>query len=352
MKYRKIIGTIFFLEMLFSVKVLSQSSAQNCSNVDVRDQMAPQMRQHFSIPRDQGQIGWCYGFVAADLLGAHIGTPLSSTHVAANYNQSIQRNPLARGFRRFADMFSALPSQGDFSEGGFVRDAVLYNMESDFICTEESLPYQSDTAQGTLSHITFLEDLEEFIEARRGGSINLNECQAFALQRQINPFIPDDLQYLANQLANNHVNEYLANLAAGACPDHAQIPVSEERVLRRNNPRLSPGGSNRREEREIEERRFLTQLGDALVQGIPVGMEYDLAPFILKSEGALPHASVITGRRWVNGQCQYKVRNSHGQSCDAYTDDIKGRCIAEEGSFWITDEEFLDSSRNINFIPR
>jgi hypothetical protein len=59
---------------------------------------------------------------------------------------------------------------------------------------------------------------------------------------------------------------------------------------------------------------------------------------------------VITGRRWSEGKCQFKVRNSWGQDCSVYDPSVIEGCNEAEGSFWLSDDELLEISYNINFI--
>lgn len=345
------------LYILTLTSAFTQSRQQDCQPIDVTDSMPAHIQEHFRTPRDQGDIGWCYAFTTADLLTAEVGVPVSATHVAANYNQAMRRSPTGRIFNFLADAFSPgdLNARG-FREGGFVRQTVLRNMEADFVCSEEALPFTTNSEQGIMEHIAFLQDLEQFIESRIGqGPINLNDCHAFSYQRQVNPFIPDDLQMMANQMANYHVDDYLATLAAGACPEHQRLYPREKRVLRRDNPRRQPvriGDTilEQRREQERREQRWLRQLGGALEAGKPVGLEYDVGPFLLKNDGLSAHASVILARRWVNGQCQYKLRNSWGQSCGSYSNEVANRCNPDEGAFWATSEELLENGMNFNFI--
>ncbi len=313
---------------------------EQCSSLDIRDQMEPEMRAHFSTPRNQGSVGWCYGFVAADLLSVDLGVPISSTFVSATYNQGVRRNPITR-----AIMSVIRPQEGqtgsNVGEGGFIRQAILQNMRQDFICQEDGLPFDSNNESGTLSHIRFLEDLEIFLEDRRGGEVNLNDCAAFAYQREINPFIGENLQLLANQLTNHHIDEYLANLVHNACPASQRVPVVEKRVLKRRAP--SQGNA-----RAVD--NWFNDLGNVLERGGAVGFEYDSGPILLKNGGIAPHASVITGRRWSEGKCQFKVRNSWGEDCSVYDPSVIESCNEGEGSFWLSDDELLEISTNISFI--
>ena len=87
----------FFLINLFSFKALSfcEEGKENCiekkdcPNIDIRDNMTQEMKEYFSTPKNQGEIGWCYAFVASDLLSAHLNQPVSAFYLASFYNYSL-----------------------------------------------------------------------------------------------------------------------------------------------------------------------------------------------------------------------------------------------------------------------
>jgi len=321
-------------------------SEADCGATDIRDNMSPPMREHFSTPRNQSTIGWCYAFTASDLLSAEVGTPVSATYTAAVYNQAIQRNPLARGFFAIANTLSQTPTNSDISvrEGGFVRQAVRVGMRQEYLCSEEGLPFNSAAQRGTVEHIQFLEQLGEYIRDNRSGPINLSNCPGFAHQREINPFLSGDLQTFAQELANNQINESFANIARTNCPRQHRIPVGQNRVLKRNNPMQGQGSRS-----PADADRWLREINNVLNSGKPLGLEYDAGALAEKS-GTLAHASIIMARKWENGKCLFKVRNSWGQSCDEYAPSRISGCNESEGAFWISDELLLEVSTNVNYI--
>jgi hypothetical protein len=72
-----------------------------------------------------------------------------------------------------------------------------------------------------------------------------------------------------------------------------------------------------------------------LNNGKPVGISYNVK-YVAPFSGF--HASTVIARRWNNGRCEYKVRNSWGRSCSSYLKEIE--CNRWEGSYWVKDETF------------
>ncbi len=72
--------------------------------------------------RNQGDIGWCFAYVAADLISEKIGEYISAAHIAKNY---YKKSIIARLYNR--------------TEGGYTFDAIA-NSLNEALCTEETLP--------------------------------------------------------------------------------------------------------------------------------------------------------------------------------------------------------------------
>ena len=55
-----------------------------------------------------------------------------------------------------------------------------------------------------------------------------------------------------------------------------------------------------------------------------------------------PHSMMVVARRMVGKKCEYLVRNSWGRGCSFYQPEIKAKCDAERGAFWM-DEDQLEA---------
>jgi hypothetical protein len=66
----------------------------------------------------------------------------------------------------------------------------------------------------------------------------------------------------------------------------------------------------------------------------PIGINYNAAVLLKTARGAfIPHASIIIGRKMINGQCHVLIRNSIGRTCRGQ--DLEYRFPCEEGQIWI-----------------
>ena len=90
---------------------------------------------------------------------------------------------------------------------------------------------------------------------------------------------------------------------------------------------------------------FLNRVSNLLQNGKPLEITYDVKHYT-HSSGL--HSSVLTGRRWYNGKCQFKIRNSWGKSCASYNSLVN--CEKETGSFWVNDEQFVKGTRATSYI--
>lgn len=355
----KLKSYFFIVLLLLAGEAFSQKSMTDCQPVDIRDQMSPKLKEHFSIPRDQSDVGWCYAFTVADLFSAEEGRVISSIHVATNYNRGIRKNPITRLNDELIDFFGIGEKRTkSYREGGFVRRTLQISMKNKFLCEEKAVPFTPGSIGGTSSQLAFLDTLENFLRARNGQRVNLYDLPQFCEQKIVNPFLIDDYQFIADEILNNHRDIALANIIDRGCPDKSKVPIGNYRAIKRINPRniIVSDDDNRNRERDMErnENRWFAQLGDVLENGKPVALDFDMRPFwrYANKESNEPyyHASAITARRWHNGSCQYKIRNSWGEGCGSYVDEIKARCNSEEGSFWLTSEELLETSREFNFL--
>jgi hypothetical protein len=288
----------------------------DCTPTDIRS-LNPSIREHLSTPSNQGSIGWCYAFTAADLLSARLGVPVSYTHMAAIYNVSDSAPPNGDG------AFTSI------SEGGIIYEAIGAAVKQGQICSLERVPYDQsieflrsvDSARNNLSTNENLINCPPF-QGSLGGAFEANLSMDLAIRTRV---LQEDLHYNLNQFFNRY------------CADNAvTIPELRASVVRKPESQTGPGALE-----------FVRNLNRVLSNGSPVGLSYETAPIL--SSGSGRHASSIVGRRWRNGVCEYEVRNSWGSSCQSYNASVT-ECNPEHGSFWIQDTTLFQAATYISFI--
>ena len=81
----------------------------------------------------------------------------------------------------------------------------------------------------------------------------------------------------------------------------------------------------------------------------PLSVSVPSAFFRQKATGNKWHEAVLAGRRWneATGACEFKLRDSYGESCERYREELRPRC--ESGNLWLTERELTENAR---FITR
>ena len=90
--------------------------------------------------------------------------------------------------------------------------------------------------------------------------------------------------------------------------------------------------------------RFLPKLDELINQENPVAIVYH-RDFVIPNGGDNElHTSILVGREFRDGQCQYLVRNSFGPTEGQYTRDN------ERGHFWISEKEIHENVVEIGYL--
>lgn len=336
--------------LLISLLISSPLFARNlvteaqCTNSDIRNtnpliKNNKAMRDFFTTPRNQDSIGWCYAFAAADLLSAETGTPISSMHASLIYNHSLKSGILNYLSNLFdSDLPTKPMSDGNFvmvEEGGHMDEAVNAIRKKGQVCSEKSLPFDQHLGKSTMELIKKMEEIK-----LRAMNKKLNEklvCEELSKILPTYGIKTNDYESISHSLLNQDINKTLDLMAEQNCGNNLiRIPRRFVRTI--YPPTL------RRQYRSMGT-LFFTQINETINKGRPLSMSYDVKS-VAGFKGS--HANIITARRWKNGRCEYKVRNSWGASCAYYNKGID--CVREEGAFWLSDEKLLSIATKIQYL--
>lgn len=295
--------------------VFASVDKADCTNIDIRDRH-PELKSFLSTPRNQGSVGWCYGFAAADLLSVEIGKPVSSFHVSTSYNNSNYNNRIFNFMRSY---FSG--SHDSVYESGWIAHAVDVVVRKGKICSELTMPFNTKLNSNKI--IDAIEAISRTVKKKNSPVNKIVELIKSKLPQE--SLIKVDLVKFAKSLKIDNPNVSLEKFVAAHC-GQGLLPVPR---LKSNIFMVSTHG----------ETGFHEQLGGALKRGKPVAIHYD-TQYYTKSGQSGAHISVITARRWKNNKCQYKIRNSWGQSCASYRNGVE--CIKSEGAFWVDATDLTD----------
>lgn len=313
-----------------------------CENVDMRDNN-PQFADFFSSPRSQDSIGWCYGFSAADLLSAELGKPVSAAHASILYNKKVQGN----FFWRLAYKFQSSEFD-EVYEGGFAKKALKLMQKNKKVCLEEDLPFDENYSGELERLIKELESLKGYLKSK----IRTVKTKC----RKVSEFLSENyglnisVNELYSALVSENLNIVLDEIAKKQCAGK-EVEVPKLKVRKRSMPRMSRFSNESHDEAQ---RRFVKRMtsffniiDNKLKDGKPVEVSYNVK-HVTNFKGL--HSSVVTGRRWHNGRCEFKVRNSWGRSCYSYDNSEISQCDREEGAFWVADQKFYEMVNNITYI--
>lgn len=294
-----------------SLQAFANSEKNRCQSPNVLNTLPPL--------RDQGEIGWCYAMVAADLISQKIGQNVSSTFLATGYNA------MTHGIRRDRVPADHPKPNGGFTtslrEGGWVADAIGYAIENQGVCLESDFPLITD--QG------YAPDLMNEIESmtRLEGQSVENPCELYDRVSSFYPLL--DQQQFIDLVRNAELADVNHALRIMNCIQDNRTPINFN--------------YNNIDRKEYE--RSDTNLGENLLaslnEGRAVGISLRMA---LIGEGAryevnANHAMVVVGTKFNEAtlSCDYLVRNSWGSgSCNSIRDEIP--CDQSNGVLTISED--------------
>ncbi|MGE9743964.1 hypothetical protein [Bdellovibrio bacteriovorus] len=310
-----------------------------CSSRDVRENMSPELKKYFMTPSDQGNIGWCYGYAANDILSQKMGAPLSAIYTSSYYTSRI--TGAGRFFR------SILHGDTAVAEGGFIAGALKDIKKNGYACSTRALP-QNGTFNFELvpNYVSMAGtgDLVRYMEKLR----NNEPCDEMCERRTDYLFdyffgklnVIDVKRYIINS-KSSRLEDVLFKLMDSGCGS-SKIAVSGSLKIRTGGDTSKSGPkSNDRYGSEPQfdpEQTLLAKLNRQLNQNKVVGFEYN-AKYVTGVGGIFGgwHASSVVGRKVINNKCHYLVRNSWGTTC-SYKPGII--CDKETGSYWVDSKTF------------
>lgn len=293
---------------------IAASNKTSCGKKDLRNEV-------LGAPRDQDSIGWCYGFVAADLLSYKTGKKASAADVSVTYNSGWVK-----------DVAVTLGKSEETFEGGRIEGALMKTQEKG-ICLEKD--FRSDDMAGG--------DLKDFIgnvdKAKRAYKKGQNVCdQGQAAAGELFPNV--NLNDYNDILDKTSQSDFLAELQQKSCGKREPLPNIE--VVYEN-----ASFSN------MEDQKKLTEMIDEQLDKDNIsGIGYNAGTLIASNferqrTEKYMHASSVVGRRFneKTNSCEYLVRNSWGKGC-GYRHPLE----CEEGNVWVPKEDLMKGLINVTYI--
>lgn len=329
----------FLILLLLSFQAMAQVAQKDCTPTDIRNtnpniRDSKEMREHFSTPRNQDSIGWCYAFAGADLMSAEMKTPISSLHTSLIYSQYREMSTMDY-LKELVDPTPTPIKKYNtrnfkfIKESGFVDIAIIALNQRGRVCAEKALPFDQHLGRTTMSLIRKMEDIKL--------SVINKKLQEKLVCEEISKVLPDyglntlDFEMVSHSLMKDRLDTTLDLMVRQYC--------------KRNIVRVPARTVNSLNPKSATPKNFFDTINQTLNVGRPLAYYYDVKS-VATFSGL--HASIITARRWNQGKCEYKIRNTWGKSCAYYQKGID--CNREEGSFWLSDEKLKNSSTLVQYL--
>lgn len=270
--------------------------------------------------RNQDSVGWCYAFVASDLVSYRLNKKISAVSLFDTSDKTIEQD-VTTGSKI----------------GGDIKYSITYSLNKrKGFCLEADLPSSDFKFCTDQAYLGFLNDiLTRSREKRLESDLQSDQCLAQNLK---SAFPGINLGQMLNYTKKNNQFRLVEYLYESQCKVSLQEEASKIRVQKLN-------------AKDVSSEILLKRLHDQINNNDVAAIGYDYNKINQeKNEGA--HGSLVVGRRTnpATGSCEFLVRNSWGKDCtltenpglSCYKDCTGGTC-RDTGHFWV-EENFLSQS--------
>lgn len=277
---------------------------EKCSTIDVRENMNPALQKKFSTPSQQGTIGWCFGFTAADMLSQETGVPVSALHTSSYF--TTQMSGIGKAFR-------FLVANPDMPEGGLLDDALEVMYKRGSVCSDAGARSSSRIILrlGSQPIAWDVDDFALYIRKYREGKCD-DTCRSLLMQASTLYFKNIPLKEASDIFSRRDlsIEEAVYMAFNRSCQGH-ETPLKKVNFrVREARKSLANGDVYPNPAGDV-----LGVINEGLERGKLVGLEYYSSGVVAKHGIDSWHTSSIIGREKKGNKCYYKVRNSWGASC-------------------------------------
>lgn len=331
MTHFKILAILFsFLTFPMTHSKQDIQGNNDCSFVDLRT-----LGKLTTVNREQGDIGWCYAFAAADLVQFYYNTvPLSAANIAINYNDL----GIANVVHWFSKIRYGLKPQGRNvnylePETGLIELALKNSFKVGF-CSRENMPDEKVVKVNLATQEKEMVDLEvamyDMLRDLRN-TVRKNPSQL----KHMYEFPHVGTQEIAEILLKNKKQKIFNVINNRSCQDN-EIHLPLPKIVQK-----------------IKSPHILKYVDQQLDKANIVSLDYTSNVLRDKKKAnkifQSLHTSTIVGRRWSNenNQCEYLIRNSAGSSCDNKYDPSY-EC--DDGNIWIGKKYLHKSMLRVTYL--
>lgn len=313
---------VLFLNFIYIILAIP---AFACEEIDIRDKLSPELKEYFSTPKNQTSTGFCWAYSLADLYAAATGKPISAIDLAVKVMATAERsenNTISVG----GDVKKLwLPAHGpdsllDGGPGFDSEDAHFVLKESkSTLCETKSIPDYTGwlSSHGVGGKFYQLEKIRKAYEIGDDVSEYFPEDCVLGIGSQLKNLSQAEIFQTIAQMHDQLLIKSLQSLFEKACSHKVALP---------NVTIVSKNPKDKNTEQFID---------SSLKSGRPLGVSIPVGEFTNSKNKNSEHALTIIGKKKIDGQCFYTVRNSWGIGCALYKDKYRINCNPKEGVFYL-----------------
>ncbi|WP_198295935.1 hypothetical protein [Bacteriovorax sp. Seq25_V] len=294
--------------------------------------------------RDQDTIGWCYAFVAADLISSKIGQEVSAVDIAQTYNKG--------------DIYELFGFEESEIESGLAVDAANLALEKG-VCLENQVRSDdfaySKNGGDLLEELKAIEKLYDqyydrasykkyFLSFKKEGK-DLDKADTQFYKDLVCSKIDQEWRGI---FPNISVETLVGIFSKASSSNKAIDALIEASCKKRIKPKQKLTLKEIRHHFRPDGEALMSELDKQLEKGDMVGVAYFSDILSDKYENADGrHASSIVARKFneKTGSCEYLLRNSWGTDCYSYDDSYK----CEDGNIWIPGEYMTQAIYGVQY---
>lgn len=345
------------ITLLLSLPAAHALDQYSCTTIDdINDKMGP--------VRNQGDMGWCYAHVAADMLTAKFKTSpdyMSATQLAVIYNYAFdndknldaQGGDIANALKVALRVVSPSDSSTELLKFGFCPNSL----------ENESMTIGPQTSLST--KIARLKQLKSNYDA---GKYDKSKNDLF--WKQFNDYKSQgsilskmNESHFINMLNRTNPGNFLLHFADMICGEYRHYNQKKDlNVFRHHRKATYTLRFNTGEpsctipveydllvdiHRELEKRN---------VTGVGFHANF-IQPGGNPTQKTFMHANTVVGRRWKNGACQLRLRNTWGTACETVNAKGQRQPIyssyvqeCDKGTIWVKENDLAQTLDTVTFI--
>ncbi len=277
------------------------TSPTDCKDINLKDQ--------FPNVRNQDSIGWCYAFVAADMMSFKAGFKVSAIDIAVNYTDTERVSHSKRKIYQ--------GEMHDDVEGGLIDKAGNIALKKG-LCKESDSPSE---------YFAENNDIGDFIKSVEDPFSKIYSQPSFLDSGKKAPvcFSKESSSFIDIYKVLNHSQ-----------PNNIMYQINEERCQGKR--QLVDTDKYSLEVLKGTEEELIKSLHKELNSKSPAAIRYHPA-FLKGKRKPGNHASTVVGRRFNNEMksCEFLIRNSWGSDCKAYSPQYADPSNCNNGHIWVSE---------------